>query len=413
MPEQRVSINTIKENLLFYLEKILDREVDDAFIYNYMPYIIINSPRKHFNDINYSNYPLVKLVLDVKNLQSKLSQTIKFSEAKEFIRNAIAELPKNSCPHSIIMLKVYIQALDNMKQFQMDKMLLESAMLDYSVVAPYSQVLTSPDVALKPLPNSTMEYIIDTLTVLSNQGDEKNTEVLHSLLIQNIESIVKYTNEYIVDNNNHNGEYNILDDGSPDMLSYYVNRVIDAKGERVNYPLVYYFLSYIMYNFESNHYTKILNYLTNLHTSTSNFPFTRIENVEELVAQYEALSLPELSSSILSMESVMNMEYEKDKELEKIYDLSETTEKKIRDYNIDVLLSYLYTNRRYQHNHYTNALFTSKFKSVNGYSYYNNDILVCEIDDTYLATPVSDLGDDYKLKLICLNTDNQVIVKPF
>ena len=50
---------------------------------------------------------------------------------------------------------------------------------------------------------------------------------------------------------------------------------------------------------------------------------------------------------------------------------------------------------------------------MGGYSYYNDNILVCEINDKYIASPVMDLGDDYKLKLICLTTDNQVIIQPF
>lgn len=414
MPELKPSINAIKENLMFYLEKILNKEVDNAFIYNYMPYIIINSPRKDYNDINYSNHPLLKLIIDVKEFQTRLNHIIKFSEAKNMIRTAIAKLPRNSCPHSIIMLKIYMQALDNMRKTQMDGMLLESALMDYSIIAPYSQVLTSPDIALKPLPNETMEYIIDTLTVLANENYEKDIEILHSLLIQNIESIVRYTNDYIFDNSDHYNEYNVSENTNEDILSYYVNKIINAKGMKVDYPLIYYFLAYINYQFGTkDSYIKILNYLNSIYNSTKNFPFNKIENIEELVSQYESLSLPEISNSILSIESVNSMEYEKDKELERVYDISDTAEKKEMDYNIDILLSYLYTNRRYKYNEYTNALFTAKFKSISGYSYYNNNILVCEVDGKYLATPVIDLGDDYKLKLICLNTNNQIIVQQF
>ncbi len=413
MPELKVSINTIKENLIYYLEKILDKEVDGAFIYNYMPYIIINSPRKNFNDINYNNYPLVKLVIDVKNIHDQLSQPIKFSEAKKIVRDAIAELPRNNTPYSVIMLQVYITILDDIRKAQMSGVLLESALVDYNVVAPYNQVLKTPDIALKPISNGSLEYVIDTLTTLADENYEKEFEILHSLLVQNIQSIVYNTNEYIFDNNNYSHQYNI--DGKDDIaLSYYINTLLNARSPEVNYPLVYYFLSYINYQFgDKESYRRILEYLKNIYNATKSFPFNRIENIDELVAQYESLSLPEIDNSILSMESVMNMEYEKDKELEKIYELSDTNEKKERNYNIDILLSYLYTNRRYKHNEYTNSLFTTKFKSVDGYSYYNNNILVCEIDDKYLATPVMDLGDDYKLKLICLTPDDQVIVQPF
>lgn len=78
-------------------------------------------------------------------------------------------------------------------------------------------------------------------------------------------------------------------------------------------------------------------------------------------------------------------------------------------YNLNALLSEFYTMRHVETNEYTNEYFLSEFSGIiiNNYNYIEN-IMVCEINNKYLAIPYMDIAADYQMRLITIDKDNEI-----
>lgn len=76
-------------------------------------------------------------------------------------------------------------------------------------------------------------------------------------------------------------------------------------------------------------------------------------------------------------------------------------------YDLDALLAQFYTMRHIETNDYTNQYFLSNFPGikVNSYNYINNNIMICEINEKYLAIPYVDIAADYNVHMITINKD--------
>ena len=79
-------------------------------------------------------------------------------------------------------------------------------------------------------------------------------------------------------------------------------------------------------------------------------------------------------------------------------------------YDLDALLAEFYTMRHVETNDYTNQFFLAEYPGikVNNYTYINDTIMACEINDKYLAIPYVDIAADYKVKMITIDKLNEI-----
>lgn len=80
-------------------------------------------------------------------------------------------------------------------------------------------------------------------------------------------------------------------------------------------------------------------------------------------------------------------------------------------YNLDALLSEFYTMRHVETNDYTNQFFLAEIPgiNINSYNFINDNIMICEINSKYLVIPYIDIACDYKIKMIGIDKDNQIM----
>lgn len=79
-------------------------------------------------------------------------------------------------------------------------------------------------------------------------------------------------------------------------------------------------------------------------------------------------------------------------------------------YDLDALLAEFYTMRHVDTNDYTNQFFLCEYPGikVNSYSYINDTIMACEINDSYLAIPYVDIAADYKVRMITIDKTGEI-----
>ena len=81
-------------------------------------------------------------------------------------------------------------------------------------------------------------------------------------------------------------------------------------------------------------------------------------------------------------------------------------------YDLDALLAELYTMRHIETNDYTNQFFLAEYPNItiNNYTYINNNIMACEINDKYLAIPFVDIAADYNIKVLTIDKNHEIKV---
>lgn len=81
-------------------------------------------------------------------------------------------------------------------------------------------------------------------------------------------------------------------------------------------------------------------------------------------------------------------------------------------YDLDALLAQFYTMRHIETNDYTNQFFLAEYQNltINSYSYINETIMTCEINDTYLGIPYTDIAADYKVRVITIDKNHKIKV---
>ncbi len=413
--KEPISFSVIRQNVGFYLDKILSNEMSEGFIYNYMPYIIMHSEPSFYKKVTFGSHPKIKYAIEVRELLELARRTdTAIRDIKSFIRDKISNLPINSSNPEVkrvssALLNIYIDILENVSVSQYSYKLLESSMISLAPIVPYTGIIKPGGVverAKVELPhNENIAFIFHTLEDLITSNMRLSDDVLMDLFYINILTILKYSNsDNIIDDSNYNDEYDAVNN-CHHSIPYNVLRVLYNSNDENN-ALVYYFLAYLNYNnYDKAKYLTLYDAMVKMVNSIGKFPHNKIEDIDNLVTQMEAFSLAPIEESVLALENVQKMEFEHDKKVDLLYNANNVDVKEAAPkYNIDVLLSYLYTNTNYIHNDYTNSLFRNEFKLVDGFSYIGtNKVLVCEIDDKYLASPVIDVADDHTLKIVRLD----------
>ena len=413
---------TYIENIIF--KKDIDTRTLESVTYNYAPFLLAeNNTESLSNSISYDKNSEVKFLFDISKLYKFFNnKEYQISDSKKFILDILRALPTNSefNSYTSIIKNICNNSLSNIKNYQYENKLLESALVNFSPIVPYSGIIKQPNMSESTMSNLDIDRQnsnIDNILHILNKPNSEIKDFIKNTLINNPFDIISNSNKFIK-NDNYNKEYNIKDDDNvPDNLLPSDIISLLLSNSKYDISTIYFIITYIYYSFKKEQYPDVISKLTLLKNTMSDICTFKNTSVQTAMESMSNFNLPSISDSILDIDISNNMEYENDKKIEKLMDMTNLnyTDFKTKKYNLDKLLAYVYNSRRFETNPYTNSLFLNNNEIIEGYSYIQNgdsQILVCELDDRQLIIPVMDLSDNYKLKLITMDKDNIIQLTP-
>lgn len=400
-----IGLEEVKNYAFTYIEKYRCGE-NLGFLFQYAPYILmtkdIANRDKFSSDIfSYNDTPHFKLMEDIAKLIRFVMPEQNIFKIKDFVCEYLKSMKyKKDCTESQIAKDFYINYLNHIRDRQYEDKLLENAIISYAPIQPYEGIIVKPDMTkTQRYEESNIDKVISILNRVVN-NEAKIEDVLK-----------KYIENYCFEIlENHNKTL----DPSEDIFSFIINKKDDYSESDIYYFLVA--LYYKSGNFTGNEdlYNTILKLLINIKTYTNGFPKIKLV-VESLVdVMTEAVGIFNKSFEDFALESV-NPEFLEDKKIGEILDETDSKQDEPdtlnSKYNLNILTSFLYTKLQYKHDKFTNSMFLSREKNIQGYSFLQNNILIYEMDDEHICSPVVDLADNFKMKIVCLDRNGQISVK--
>jgi hypothetical protein len=412
-----ISSDEIKKYPYVYMENIIssnNKEASESLVCNYVPYLFTEYDTDNLNNsVSYDKEPLSKFIFDMSRIHKFFKSNNTVSDSKKFILDILKNTPNddNLKEYSIVIKNTCENILKNIKTYQYENKLLESALVNFSPIVPYSGTIKQPNLTESTITNKQNENIKPIVELL-NKPDQDIKGFIKSTLINNIFDILTNSNKFIK-NDNYDIQYNVKNNDTDNLLPSDIISLL-LSNTKYDVSVIYFILSYIYYSFKREDYPNLINKLSVLDDTIKNIlTFDNKVSVETAVEAFSIFSLPSINDSILDIDISENMEYENDRKISKLIDMADVDydKMKVKNYNLDKLLAFFYNSRRYKTNSYTNSLFLNNNESISGYSYIETNeepILVCEIDDKYLIIPVMDLSDNYKMKLISIDKNNNI-----
>lgn len=371
----------------------------NRMLYAYAPHILMTNECKQYMKVtNYEDNKPYKTLLDVSILIKYLKSNNSIKDKKLFITDTLKSLPSSDI--CLITREIYEEALRQLFSYQYENKLLESTIIDYCPVVQYNQTIVKPNMENTGIKDQKINTsfcftILACLERVIKEGKEVLENYINKLLYENCVGILL--------------NYDKTIDTEGDSNEIFKNFVNKEDWTMVD---LYYFLSAVYFSFmnkyELNYLYEMLlkiyntNFLSNGEVSIESLINFQLES--DLLLDVEEYQLPET-----------NPQFIQDKKLDTIMDNTNSNPKEddnlSKKYNLDILTSYLYNRPHFKHDNYTNSLFLSKQSELDGYSFLQNDILISEIEDEYICTPVIDIVDNYKMKLICLNKDGKISIR--
>lgn len=393
-------IDSINQDYRYYLRNVLRGESNPEWDFCFLPLLIKVSDISDIKGVYYDNNPYVAILRDIKELVAELtSPTTTYRNIIDYLREKIRNHPRDITneeytPFVNRMLSIYQEMISYIYRRLNENHAVESTLLGYSPIIPYEQILKQRN-----------ELNLEIFRF--SKGEKTRIETLKELFIENVWDIYIYTEKYTFDTSTFSLKY--LENGSHQIsnisknVSLLLEEELEARG-----AYEYYLHAYIQF------FTGTDGAVCAIHQYLNNLISVDSITMEKLIDSLEIIGDHDYSDWLLSTENVNNMEYINDRNTRRILTKAEISEITPHKYNLDILLSYIYTNRRYMTNKYTNSLFTSTYKNMGGYTFsHETDMIICEIDGNYIATPVIDLGNNYNLQLICLDSEGEIIIRDF
>lgn len=384
-----IDYNAIHDNPQTCFEQLLTDTSPAKYLYG--PYIVMNSDLSMYK-LTWG-HPILKMFLDIAMLIKYMNNKYTHANLKTLIINylTVNRSFESNCWQAKTTCDAYQQILSSIKDYQYENKLLESAMTSYAPIIDYSGMCKMPMAT-----NENTETTDKSLPSQSNLTSIPNTNDLDELLKKYLFSIVAAGGEGITPFNDS------------DLFKLY--NMKDSRDDYTN-TCTYYIKAYLVNRYQNSDGTKMLDTLKASSKAQMNIAEEKF-NTEYLVSLFSNIATEADNNQDMSS----HLEYENDKENEKamnMANLNDTDTAELeKKYNIYTLTNYMYNARRYMHNAYTNAFFINSNKELQDYTYLEDNILVVEVDNEYLCSPVIDLADDYKIKLIRVNRDDVISIIP-
>lgn len=366
------------------------RAVPSGFIYKYAPYMIMSDNFKSVKDVLSRFYqPANIFLINSKFFNAK--GTCK--DVKDSIRNIVKESCEIKDPSFKDIISEKARTLiDYLRTYQKDNNLMESAMVNMSPIVPY-----------------------DSTTIKKAPFDEGasfgETSIPSLSYINKLKAELK-NNPNIEDNirrHMHGGLYNILQN-APVFTSIFNNNLelLKDRGEDMYDAIAYYFMANLLhFNIPTEKALSFLDYAAKL--SSGNIT---AQEMTELTSLMDPDSYYDIDMATEYWQNMTTTELDGEK-IDELINTSLYSESK-PSYDIQILLSYIYNHTYMVCDEYTNNTFMDMIANkatVTNVSYYDKDIMSCEINGKYTVIPYLDLSKDYKMGMLCMNKDGEVELK--
>lgn len=364
---------------------------DSRYILFHAPLVISTSGLDVFNDVTFNSNGLLKYLISIGEVYLMKNKMI--GDVKKYVIDAIKHTTGTD-KYSLLTVAFYSTFIESLRAHQQDQKLLESCMLSCAPIVPYNApMLVKPQMTTQEGSMSSQETVTEILT----NGDLNDKLIgMYGIIPWQIFDMAGSANRY----------YEASFDAFPTIL---LNDMMQIENRECSGEM-YYILAYINYMFPKDNIPEVISMLSTLSNNISLISIKKM-NVPEMVQSMESvLNMSDLSET--STNYAEGLKYDADRIVDDMVANAETVGDDLyANYDLDRLLAFIYTHRVYETNDYTNAMFLSDNKKVQGYSYLRNDMMVCVINDEFLCCPVIDYSDNYKMKLICINKDSNIEIK--
>ena len=285
-----MSFNEIKKYPLFYISDMIQNPSDSFLMYQYGPYLLMNTDyfkiiiNDEINSLYYKN-PCLAFMIEISEIIKCIHSIDTIGNIKENILNILTRCQTVQSQDSEIYLQkkkeIVFDIVNKIQEHQYDTKSLESALLNYSPIVPYSGTITQSEIQAPEL----IELTHDTLDIL-----------IKNYLKDNIIEIMLH-NEDFISVDNHDSEYmlkeneSVTSDLSYDIINSYNNQ------ENMNPSVKTYFsLVYLRYAIPKEKFQDAIQTLIKINTTYNKISKGEVVNVKEAVETFSKLSLPPTSS---------------------------------------------------------------------------------------------------------------------
>lgn len=260
---EMVSFEEIKETPLHYINQLIENgKMNSYVLFMYGPYLAVNNSLTFIERSESIKSPLLKIIAAFALYDHFVNDKVTAAVMKSNIRSIIKNFGSND-PSDII--RSYGEALiEDIRKYQYENNVLESAMLNYAPIVPYKGTLVKPGME---------DY------KLNNISYEKLGECIENLLRKYPMAIIHQANLFINDRK--------------DFANYLI-RLSKSEGEEL-IARTYFALVFLKYTEDKNTYSSRMNEILNLNSI-----YNKIHNGEKIdmkgaMETFESLLTPSIT----------------------------------------------------------------------------------------------------------------------
>lgn len=310
--------------------------------------------------------PVMKYIYESAKIVKLLNPTPEYYASKKYRQELVAELTESNKFHDYEVERDISPSLNSVVRAQYDKLRsdcksLDSTLMGGSVIVPYQGVIRS-----SRSDEEQEVYMREIINTLKNR---------HSPLDSNKK---------------------VKDIMECDPLGFMSG--LDIDGDCLSTSL-------IMNRHISTESAKVL-------SEISAYGPEEVAVIEEIIFG-DSLTIPitNTDTSLEAMESMANHSMDRLKDLvSKSNMLKPSADELSSNYDLQVLLNFMIQHPHFMKNDLASSIFLSENTRELTDIFYYGDMVIAEVENTYLVTPVMDISDGNIPKILCIDKENNISV---
>ena len=392
-------------------------DVDEAFVYLYGPYMVMHRGNYEgmISDLC-KRFPIMVLF----DQASKLANTLETDQSYKDLKSKILEMNRKYLSTGAKEATIFTDAcnicMENIRRYQKENMLLESAMTNFAPIQPYGSIIykTSDGAGAAYTPVSPSLAIPENGTSLYENASEFCKSIDNHLDRGNLDDVIKDVLKlYLLPILLNTGLTPIINphgDKPWEIVSGLHRLLMKAEAPAVYENYQFYYLACAL---------KFAGYLPNKKYHELLRPYMKPErkSFESLMTAFTLPNKANLSlheEELFATEAWENLTEEAQANIDAILDRVERDNPVQNSaYDLDRFMAYIHTHRHINCNEYANMLFLSETRGIkiDQFNTFADNVLICEVNGEFLVCPFTDLADDYRIKLLCMNKESEIFIK--
>lgn len=331
--------------------------------------------------------PVMKYIYESAKVVKLLNPTPEYYASKKYRQELVAELTESNKFHDYEVERDISPSLNSVVRAQYDKLRsdcksLDSTLMGGSVIVPYQGVIRSPR-----SDEEQKVYMREIINTLKNR---------HSPLDSNkkVKDIME------CDPLGFMSGLDIDSDclSTSSIMNRHISSGLDIDGDCLS-------LSLIMNRHISTESAKVL-------SEISAYGPEEVAVIEEIIFG-DSLTIPitNTDTSLEAMENMANYSMDRLKDLvSKSNMLKPSADELSSNYDLQVLLNFMIQHPHFMKNDLASSIFLSENTRELTDIFYYGDMVIAEVENTYLVTPVMDISDGNIPKILCIDKENNISV---